>query len=67
MSERQLQIEVDGELATTIVPDRDAVNPVLVNGKARAEPCAVGPNDVVQFGATAVALRIFSRTSDEPP
>ena len=42
----------------------DAVNPLTVNGRTITEPAFVGPNDVVQFGATAVALRVFSRSSD---
>ena len=47
-----------------LVPDPSATNPVVVNGHPIAEATVVGPNDVVQFGATAVALRVFSRTSD---
>ena len=46
------------------MPDPAATNPVVVNGHPIADATVVGPNDVVQFGATAVALRVFSRTSD---
>ena len=45
-----------------LVPDPSATNPVVVNGHPITEATVVGPNDVVQFGATAVALRVFSRS-----
>jgi S-DNA-T family DNA segregation ATPase FtsK/SpoIIIE len=64
VSDHQLAIVVDDDLVTRLVPDPSATNPVVVNGHPISEPTRVGPNDVVQFGATAVALRVFSRTSD---
>jgi DNA segregation ATPase FtsK/SpoIIIE-like protein len=64
VSERHLSIIVHDDLQTHLIPDRGATNPVAVNGRAITEETIVGANDVVQFGATAVALRIFSRSSD---
>ena len=64
VSDHQVAIIVYDDLVTRLVPDESATNPVVVNGRAISEATVVGPNDVVQFGATAVALRVFSRTSD---
>ena len=64
VSDHQLSIIVYDDLVTRLVPDPSATNPVVVNGHPISEATLVGPNDVVQFGATAVALRVFSRTSD---
>ena len=64
VSDHQLSIIVYDDLVTRVVPDPSATNPVVVNGHPVAEATVVGPNDVVQFGATAVALRVFSRSSD---
>ncbi len=64
VSDHQLAIIVYDDLVTRAVPDPKATNPVVVNGHPIMEATIVGPNDVVQFGATAVALRVFSRSSD---
>jgi DNA segregation ATPase FtsK/SpoIIIE, S-DNA-T family len=64
VSDHQLAIVVYDDLVTRLVPDPAATNPVVVNGHPIADATVVGPNDVVQFGATGVALRVFSRTSD---
>ncbi|WP_162942260.1 FtsK/SpoIIIE domain-containing protein [Desertimonas flava] len=64
VSDHHLSIVVYDDLQTTILPDTTATNPVAVNGRAISDATGVGANDVVQFGATAVALRVFSRSSD---
>ena len=64
VSRHQLSIAVFPDLTVQLVPDPDAANPLTVNGRTISEPTFVGRNDVVQFGATAIALRIFSRSSD---
>ena len=60
VSDHQLAIIVYDDLVTRLVPDPAATNPVVVNGHPIADTTVVGPNDVVQFGATAVALRASS-------
>ena len=64
VSAHHLVIDVQDDLSTQLVPAADVVNPLTVNGVTVTDPVPVGPNDVVQFGATAVALRVFSRSSD---
>ncbi|MET0578624.1 MAG: FtsK/SpoIIIE domain-containing protein [Ilumatobacteraceae bacterium] len=64
MSRHQLSIAVFPDLTVQLVPVADAVNPLTVNGRTISGPMFVSRNDVVQFGATAIALRIFSRSSD---
>ena len=64
VSEHQLSVIVYDDLVTRLVPDLDAINPLVVNGRTINESVVVGPNDVVQFGATAVSFRVFSRSSD---
>lgn len=64
VSDHQLSIIVFDDLTTRVIPDPAATNPVVVNGRTITDAAVVGPNDVVQFGATAVALRDFSRSSD---
>ena len=64
VSEHHLSIVVYDDLTTSLLPDTSATNPVVVNGRTITDITTVGANDVVQFGATAVALRIFSRSSD---
>ena len=36
----------------------------MVNGRTITDSVVVGAGDVVQFGATAVSFRVFSRSSD---
>lgn len=64
VSEHHLSIVVDDDLRTRLIPDPAATNPLTVNGHVITRDAVVGANDVVQFGAAAVALRIFSRSSD---
>jgi S-DNA-T family DNA segregation ATPase FtsK/SpoIIIE len=64
VSRHQLSIAVFPDLTVQLVPVPSAANPLTVNGRTISQPTFVGRNDVVQFGATAVALRIFSRSSD---
>ena len=64
VSDHHLSIVVYDDLTTSLLPDTSATNPVVVNGRTITDVTTVGANDVVQFGATAVALRIFSRSSD---
>ena len=64
VSDHHLSIIVYDDLTTGLLPDTSATNPVVVNGRTITDVTAVGASDVVQFGATAVALRIFSRSSD---
>jgi S-DNA-T family DNA segregation ATPase FtsK/SpoIIIE len=64
VSDHHLSIVVDDDLGTTLLPAPDVTNPVVVNGRVISAHTRVGPNDVIQFGATAVALRVFSRSSD---
>lgn len=64
VSEHHLSIIVLDDLSARLLPDPAATNPVAVNGRAITDITTIGAGDVVQFGATAVALRIFSRSSD---
>jgi S-DNA-T family DNA segregation ATPase FtsK/SpoIIIE len=64
VSRHQLSIAVFPDLTVQLVPDPSAANPLTVNGRAIDGPTFVSRNDVVQFGATAIALRVFSRSSD---
>lgn len=64
VSEHHLSIVVLDDLSSQLIPDLGATNPVVVNGRTITEITSVGASDVVQFGSTAVALRIFSRSSD---
>ena len=64
VSDHHLSVVVFDELTTHVIPDLAATNPVVVNGRTITDATSIGPNDVVQFGATAVAFRIFSRSSD---
>ena len=64
VSDHHLSIIVYDDLTTALLPDTSATNPVVVNGRTITDVTTVGASDVVQFGATAVALRIFSRSSD---
>jgi S-DNA-T family DNA segregation ATPase FtsK/SpoIIIE len=64
VSHHQLSIAVFPDLSVQLVPDPAAANPLTVNGRVISEPTFVTRNDVVQFGATAVALRVFGRSSD---
>ena len=64
VSEHHLSIIVYDDLTTALLPDTSATNPVVVNGRTITAVTTIGASDVVQFGATAVALRIFSRSSD---
>lgn len=64
VSEDQLYVLVHDDLVTAVAPNPAATNPLFVNGRVVTRRTRVGPDDVVQFGATAVALRVFSRTSD---
>ncbi|MET0145328.1 MAG: FtsK/SpoIIIE domain-containing protein [Ilumatobacteraceae bacterium] len=64
VSRHQLSIAVFPDLTVQLVPVPGTANPLTVNGRTIAGPTFVGRNDVVQFGATAIALRIFSRSSD---
>ena len=59
VSVRHLTITVADDMSTTITPFPDVANPVFVNGVAIADTAMIGPSDVVQFGATAIALRVF--------
>ena len=65
VSEHQLSVIVYDDLVTRLVPDPGAINPLVVNGRTITDSVVVGPNDVVQFGATAVSFRVFSRSSDD--
>jgi S-DNA-T family DNA segregation ATPase FtsK/SpoIIIE len=64
VSHHQLSIAVFPDLTVQLIPHTTASNPLTVNGRTISEPTFVSRNDVVQFGATAVALRVFSRSSD---
>ena len=64
VSHHQLTVAVFPDLTVQLIPVPAASNPLTVNGRTISEPTFVSRNDVVQFGATAVALRVFSRTSD---
>lgn len=64
VSHHQLSIVVFPDLTVQLVPDPAASNVLTVNGRPITEPTFVTRNDVVQFGATAIALRVFSRSSD---
>ena len=64
VSRHQFTIAVFPDLTVQVVPDTSAANPLTVNGRTIDQPTFVTRNDVVQFGATAIALRVFSRSSD---
>src|SRR5215203_4718737 len=64
VSRHQFTIAVFPDLTVQVVPDPSAANPLTVNGRTIDQPTFVTRNDVVQFGATAIALRVFSRSSD---
>jgi len=64
VSAHHLDVVVADDLTTRLVPDPEARNPLTINGRATTEPVTVGPTDVVQFGATAIALRVFGRSFD---
>ena len=57
------------KLTMETIPAAGVLNPLTINGRPvigqpGGEPTRVGPTDVVQFGATAVALRVFGRSFD---
>ena len=64
VSEAHFTVAVGDDLSTMITPVPGVINPVLVNGVPADGATRVGPDDVIQFGATAVALRVFARAID---